>query len=261
MRRVLLLAATILAVVSCKKEPAGLPPDPNWQSGGATQATPSPTTPMPSTPNPHGGMDPANPHGDMDMTNPHGGGDMAGGDPSNPHGMGGGDVVPGKTPPKSLDKTPDGRVVLGPFTLQPPKEWTEKPVTSSMRAASWDMGDQTELVVYYFGNSGAGSVEANLDRWLGQVAQPDGKASKDVAKIEKTKFADQEATIVTVSGHYAASSMMGGPPTDIAQATLIAAIVNSPSGPYYFKFTGTKKTVDANTAKFRAMLASIKVKA
>ena len=257
MRHALLLAAVVF-IPSCKKEQSGLPPAPDWQSGGSGGAATGPTNRQPgaTAPNPHGGMDPSGP------SNPHAGMDpsMGGGAPPNPHGMGGGDVMPGKTAPKTLDKTADGRVVLGPFTLVPPKEWTEKAVTSSMRAADWELGDQTELVVYYFGNSGAGSIEANLDRWLGQVAQADGKPSKSVAKIESAKFADQEATIVTVSGHYKASSMMGGPDVDIADATLVASIVNSPSGPYYFKLAGTKKTIEANTAKLRAMLTSMKIK-
>ena len=54
--------------------------------------------------------------------------------------------------------------------------------------------------------------------------------------------------------------MMGGPTVDLPEATLVAAIVNSPAGPYYFKLGGTKKNVEANAAKFRALLASLKLK-
>ena len=45
-------------------------------------------------------------------------------------------------------------------------------------------GSDTEdaaLAVYFFGGGG-GTVQANLDRWMDQMAQPNGKASKDVAK-------------------------------------------------------------------------------
>jgi len=108
---------------------------------------------------------------------------------------------------------------------------------------------------------GAGGVEANLERWLGQISQPDGKPSKDIAKIERTKIANQEATIVSVAGRLTTQQMPGGPaPVDMADAMLLAAIVNSPTGPYYFKATGSKKTVEANNARFRAMLASMKLK-
>ena len=67
-------------------------------------------------------------------------------------------------------------------------------------------------------------------------------------------------TVVSVAGHMS-TSMPGGPaPVDVPDAMLLAAIVNSPKGPYYFKGTGTKKSVEANAAKFRTMLASLKLK-
>jgi hypothetical protein len=152
--------------------------------------------------------------------------------------------------------------VLGPFTLQVPKEWTEKGVTSSMRAAQFELAtDGSELVIYYFGEGGAGGVDANLDRWLGQITQPDGKSTKDVAKIEKTKVAGQEATLVSVTGRYTTSMMPGGPPpVDKTDQMLLGAIVGSPSGPYYFKLVGTKATVEAHAPKFKAMLSSMKLK-
>lgn len=235
-------------------------PSNDWQAAPSGSQTAPP--PSGSAANPHAGMgmDPSNPHAGMGM------------DPSNPHaGMGGSGMGMGagmtadKTPPKELEKLPDGRVVLGPFTLQPPKEWTQKPVTSSMRAAQFVLsdkaGEEADLVVYYFGEGGAGGIEANLDRWLGQFQQPDGKPSKDVAKIEKTKFAGQDATVVSVTGHYVAQAMPGaGDMVDKQDQSLLAAIVNSPSGPYYFKLVGAKKTVAAHTARFRAMLSSMKLK-
>lgn len=278
MHRLLLLLAL---VGSCKRDtPSGLPPSNDWQSGEADpSAKPSMGKTNPNA-NPHGGAGAADPHAGVPGAPPLSGG---GGDSSDPHagvpgappinGGGGGDPHGGQQPntmptavdPKSLEKTADGRSVLGPFTLAVPKEWSEKPITSSMRAAqfTWSekQGEQAELVVYYFGEGGAGGVEANLDRWLGQISQPDGKASKDVAKIEKAKFGNQDATVVSVAGRLTTQQMPGGPaPVDMADAMLLAAIVNSPVGPYYFKGTGSKKTVEANAAKFRAMLTSMKLK-
>lgn len=279
MHRLLLLLAL---VGSCKRDnPAGLPPSNDW---GATEADPGAKPPMAKTnpnANPHGGG--ADPHagvpgapplnGGGDSSDPHAGvpgappiTNNAGG--ADPHGGGmtqQPNTVPQMVDAKSLEKTADGRVVLGPFSLVPPKEWSEKPVTSSMRAAqfTWSekSGEQAELVVYYFGEGGAGGVEANLERWLGQITQPDGKPSKDIAKIEKTKFATMDATVVSVAGRLTTQQMPGGPaPVDMADAMLLAAIVNSPLGPYYFKATGAKKTVEANAAKFRAMLTSMKLK-
>ncbi len=279
MHRLMLL----LALVCCKRDqPSGLPPSNDWQAGEADPgAKPQMGKPQPQNNNgadPHAGVPGAPPlgggGGENDGQDPHAGvpgappiGGGAGMGGQDPHG--GGAAAPNTMPTpvdaKSLEKLADGRVVLGPFTLVAPKEWSEKPVTSSMRAAqfTWSekSGEQAELIIYYFGEGGAGGVEANLDRWLGQITQPDGKPSKDIAKIEKTKFATQDATIVSVSGRLTTQQMPGGPaPVDMPDAMLLAAIVNSPSGPYYFKATGSKKTVEANNARFRAMLASMKLK-
>jgi hypothetical protein len=246
------LASTLALGASCKKQtPKGdLPPATDWQSGTATAGSngagsngAAPAAP----PNPHAGMD--NPHAGMD--NPHAG--MAGA----PHG-----ATPEQTGPKSLDKLADGRLALGPFSVVPPPEWAAKPVTSNMRAADFVLpgkAGEAELVVYYFGSGGAGSIDDNVNRWLDQFQQPGGKSSREAAKIEKTKFGGQEATYVSVTGRYVNQGMPGSGPVDKPDQALLAAIVGSPSGPYYFKLVGPKETVDAHTKAFRAMLDSLKL--
>lgn len=230
MDRVWLVALSCWLSVACKKESAsGLPPSSDWQAG-SDRAPPANDPPPP----------------------PH---------PSSPPEA----TTPAQTAPKTLETLPDGRAALGPFTFEVPNEWTSKPVTSSMRAAHFELaakpGEQAELVVYYFGEGGAGGVAANLERWLGQFSQPDGKPSKDVAKIENPKVAGQDATLVSVTGRYATSQMPGGPPpVDVADGAMIGAIVSSPAGPYYFKLTGSKATVDAHAARWKAMLGSMKLK-
>jgi len=70
-----------------------------------------------------------------------------------------------------------------------PKDWIVKPSSSAMRVAQYALpraaGDTEdgELIVYFFGGQG-GSVQANLDRWVGQMEQPDGRSSKAVATTE-----------------------------------------------------------------------------
>jgi len=254
MTRCALLIALALAA-SCKKQPpqGDLPPPGN--------APPAP--PAGDKPSGDPGAAPANPHGGM-AANPHAGtGD-------NPHAGIGGDnphagALPEKTAPRALDTLPDGRLGLGPFTLAAPAGWTAKPITSSMRAADFVLpgkpGADAELIVYYFGPGGAGSIDDNLDRWFGQFEQPGGKPSREVAKIEKTKFAGQDATYVSVTGRFVAQAMPGATEAvDKADQALLAAIIASPSGPYYFKLVGAKPTVDAAAKPFRAMLESLKLR-
>ena len=226
------LVIAVLLAMSCKKQPpkGDLPPAADWGSGKP-----------PAT-----GVAPPSPHATPPADNPH-------------------PPVAQKTPPKTLEKQADGTLTMGPFSLTAPADWTIKPVTSNMRAADFQLpgkpGADAELIVYYFGANGAGSVDDNLDRWFKQFQQPDGKASRDVAKIEKTKFGGQSATFVSVAGRYVASAMPGATESvDKPDQSLLAAIVDSPSGPYYFKLVGAKATVDANAAAFRAMLDSLKVR-
>jgi hypothetical protein len=148
-------------------------------------------------------------------------------------------------------------VALGPFSAAVPAEWKVKPTTSKMRAADYTVPGDGEVIVYYFGEHGAGSVDDNVERWLGQFTQPDGKATREVAKIDKVKLAGNDATLVAVSGHYVAMAVPGMDAVDKPDAAMIAAIVASPSGPYYFRLIGGKSTVDANAAAFRAMLSSL----
>src|SRR5215471_18652665 len=71
-----------------------------------------------------------------------------------------------------------------------PANWkseAERPMrlaTYTVPAAPGD-SEGGECGVYYFGQGQGGSVEANLDRWIGQFVQADGKSSKDAAKIDK----------------------------------------------------------------------------
>jgi hypothetical protein len=229
------LLIALLFVTSCKKTPpqGDMPPAKDWQPAKSAATPP-----------------PANPHAGMDMN--------AGS--ANPH-----TITAEPTTPKTLDKLPDGRLALGPFSMAAPADWTVKPTTSSMRAAQFELpakpGAEAELVVTYFGARGAGSVDDNVTRWIGQFQQADGKPSRDVAKIEKTKFGGQDATYVTVTGRFVSQGMPGGGgPVDKTDQALLAAIVESPSGPYYFKLVGAKATLDTSAAAFRKMLESLQVR-
>jgi hypothetical protein len=172
--------------------------------------------------------------------------------------------VPKQTEPRSLEKLAEGRVALGPFSAAVPEGWTEKPSTSSMRTAQFQLpavsGADAELIVYYFGDKGAGGVQENIDRWLSQFKQPDGKTSREVAKIEQAKFAGADGSLVSVSGRYVAPATPGGEPLDKPDQALLAAIVQSPQGPYYFRLIGGEAAVAAHAPKFRALLDGLKVR-
>jgi hypothetical protein len=130
-----------------------------------------------------------------------------------------------------------------------PAGWVVKPAASSMRVAEFALpkadGDPEDasVVLYFFGGQG-GSAQANLDRWIGQVTQPDGKPSKDVAKVDRFKSHGLDVTAVDVSGTYVAEMAPGATERFNKPAfRLRAAVIETPEGPYFVKAVGPSKTM------------------
>ena len=126
-----------------------------------------------------------------------------------------------------------------------------------MRLATYTAGPGADCGVYYFGPGQGGSVQANLDRWIGQFLQADGKPSPAAAKITKRTQHGLQITTVDVSGAYTG---MGGPTVEspaVSGYRLLGAIVEGPKGSVFFKFTGPEKTVAANRVAFDKMIASL----
>ena len=131
-----------------------------------------------------------------------------------------------------------------------------------MRAATYSIplaaGDQgiAECVVNYFGPGQGGGVDANIERWRGQVLGADGKPA--VAKIDKRTVRGVQVTMIDTSGTYTG---MGGPMSaeskPAASYRLIGAIVEGPGGSVFFKLTGPAKTIAAEQKNFEQLLASI----
>ena len=124
-----------------------------------------------------------------------------------------------------------------------------------MRAATYVVAENAECVVYFFGASEGGSVEANLERWKGQFKTADGKPAP--AKTAKMTVHGLPVTTIDISGNY---SGMGGPmakaPSTGVDFRLLGAIVEGPGGNLFVKFAGPAKLVSANQPKFRQLLDS-----
>ena len=131
-----------------------------------------------------------------------------------------------------------------------------------MRAAQFALegaGGPAELVVYYFGSGGAGGAQANLQRWYGQFEQPDQRASADVAKTENFVVAEMKITLIDLEGTYVAAVRPGAAErNNQPNYRMLAAIVESPTGPYYFKMVGPSKTVAEHRDGFVAALKGIR---
>jgi hypothetical protein len=166
--------------------------------------------------------------------------------------------------PSSQESTTGKEKSLGPLKLTVPAGWVEQTPTSSMRQAQFSLpkadGDSAdgELVVFYFGPGQGGSVEANIDRWIGQIGQPDGSSSKDKAKTSKKVVSGFPVTIVDVSGTYQASMMPGSSERHNNPGyRMLAAVVESSEGPWFFKLVGPEKTIAKWSGSFDQFINSI----
>ncbi len=142
-----------------------------------------------------------------------------------------------------------------------PASWkTEGP--RPMRAATYSIptaaGDQgvAECVVNYFGPGQGGGVDANVERWKGQVLGTDGKPAQ--AKVTKRTVRGVPITVVDASGTYTG---MGGPmmagAKPVSGYRLLGAIAEGPGGHVFFKLTGPAKTIAAQEKQFEQLLSSI----
>ena len=100
------------------------------------------------------------------------------------------------------------------LTYTAPASWKPGAASSAMRVAQFSVprsaGDAQdgELVVYYFGGAG-GTIEANIDRWVAQMQQPDGRPSSAVAKRQSRTVNGLKVTLVDVPGTYIAEVTPG----------------------------------------------------
>jgi hypothetical protein len=150
------------------------------------------------------------------------------------------------------------------LTFTTPDGWQKVPTSSSMRIADFSLprgaGDveDAELVLYYF-SGGGGGVDANLQRWLGQMQQPDGRPSSLKARKQTRKVNGLDVTLLDVSGTYVAELSPGvSVRHNKPNFRLRAGVIQTPRGPYYIKLTGPKKTVAKWTRSFDQFVASLR---
>jgi hypothetical protein len=158
-------------------------------------------------------------------------------------------------------------VDLGPVMLHAPAEWTSTQPTSSMRKAQFTLprveGDSEdgELVIFYFRGEG-GSAQANLQRWYGQFAQPDSIPSSERAKTATTTVDDMQLTTVDLSGTYVAPITPMDPTNRHNKPgfRMLAAVLETEAGPFFFKLVGPAKTIEKWSTVFADFVKSAKKK-
>lgn len=138
-----------------------------------------------------------------------------------------------------------------------PPGWTVDPRPSQMRLATLKVpaaaGDAEggELAIFFFGAGQGGTVDANVQRWIGQF-----KSEPGVAKTRTEMVKDVKVTRVQTEGTYG-SGMPGGATTPRENFALQGAIAEGSGGAVFFKLTGPKKTVQKAAPQFDALIKSL----
>ena len=153
----------------------------------------------------------------------------------------------------------------GEIRYSAPAGWISETPSSSMRKAQFRLPGQggsgdAEMAVFNFPGTG-GSVDANLERWYGQFKQPDGSSTGERAEKEKINVKGLEVTLVYTTGSFLKSTspmMMGGPVEELPGYAMLAAIVEVPGGPWFFKATGPEPTLDYWRNSFDSFVKTFK---
>jgi hypothetical protein len=146
-----------------------------------------------------------------------------------------------------------------PFTIsglefKPAADWTAKQPSSNMRAAELEItasedAEPLTVVFYYFGAGQGGSVDANLQRWLGQFEGEPEKTTEEIAA------GDKKITLLHAKGTYQVGAMFG-PKTPTAGYALLGAVVPGNDANIFVKLTGPQDEVAAIKDKLVALLKS-----
>ena len=135
------------------------------------------------------------------------------------------------------------------------------PPKNAMRKASYEVpkakGDTEdgELAVFYFGPGQGGGIDANVDRWVKQFSDvPPG----DVKRADREANGLHQHTVDIAHGTFDGGMAMGAAAGSKKDYALAGAIVEAPSGAYFFKMTGPAKTVAAARVAFLQLLDSVK---
>ncbi len=155
-----------------------------------------------------------------------------------------------------------------PLRFDAPDGWQSQTVSSSMRKAQFVLprategGEDGDMILFYFGAGQGGSVADNLERWRGMFKGADGKpVPADAATSERFDANGLKVTTLEVSGQFAPAAMPGmaqpsGPRDDFC---MLAAVVETPDGPWFFRGVGPSATMREHRDRFLGMLRSVRI--
>lgn len=169
---------------------------------------------------------------------------------------------PSPHPPTAPPAVSPGATAGGALQYSVPTGWIVQTPTSAMRKAQFllpkEPGDaeDAQLVLFYFGGEG-GSKADNLKRWGDYFAPADGSAAPPLETTTRT-VNDMPVTEVSAAGTLDTSKVQGMGSGMRENWRMLAAIIESPSGPYFARLLGPGATVTRWEPSFRQWISSLK---
>jgi hypothetical protein len=146
-----------------------------------------------------------------------------------------------------------------PLAWVVPEGWTEAgadPTPGGMRLINLRFGSGGEGECYLSAMPGsAGGLEANINRWRGQMGLP-ALSADELAKLPKKPFLNREATYVSMDGDF-----KGVGATDATKGYRLVGLVQpAPEFTLFVKMTGPKELIEKNEAAFDQFIQSLSIK-
>lgn len=158
-------------------------------------------------------------------------------------------------PPQKQVKIEDDKIFLADFSMKIPEGWSNEQPQSSMRLTKFvpERDKELEIIGFYFGNQ-PNMVEGNINRWKGQFTE--------VTDFNEEKVANDNVIYVRINGTFKKKPFpMAQEYKEVSDYMMLASIIPSPEGPYFFKVTGPKESLEQEIEKFKEFMDSYRKEA
>jgi hypothetical protein len=144
-------------------------------------------------------------------------------------------------------------VTLLDYRTTVPSGWVARAPSSSSRLAQFvlsgsDSANGAEVVVFFFGKTRGGNVEANLARWRGQFSMPDGSPVPE--RVTRDSSGAFPITIAEFRGTYRRGIGAGAADSVRTGQALVAAIAETPRGTLFIQLFGAAARVASERDAF-----------
>jgi hypothetical protein len=153
---------------------------------------------------------------------------------------------------------------VGGLQFTVPYKWQSVPVESPARAGEWRVppprgedGESGEVVVFFFGPGIGGDSKENIEAWIGTMFNAEGNPA--AAEVKHHQTGGFKISQVVVFGSYNQEVPIAGvPPQSKPNYGLLGAVIESPQGNIYWRFTGPEPLITADLPLFNKIIDSVK---